>query len=176
MLSIIAAVAENNCIGADGKMPWHISADLKYFKEKTGGKTLIMGAKTYFSLRGPLKGRKHVVLTREPSKYKAADNVIFTSGIEEVFKKYQDMPQETFVIGGGEIYKKALPYCAKLYITEIYSNFPGDTFFPEIDLDVFQKTSETEILTDERSGLGFRFTQYERKGVSGCKLSSCCCV
>ncbi|MDR1689094.1 MAG: dihydrofolate reductase [Clostridiales bacterium] len=163
MLSLIAAVAENNCIGLNGKMPWHISADLKYFKEKTKGKTLIMGANTYYSLGSPLKGREHIVLTREPAKHQERDNVAFTSETDEIFAKYQAEPQEVFVIGGGEIYIKALPYCAKLYITEIYESFPGDTFFPKIDANIFKKTDESEKYTDENTGVSYRFTLYSRK-------------
>lgn len=163
MLSIIAAVAENNCIGNGNEMPWHLPADLKRLKELTYGKTIVMGIKTFLSLKKPLKGRRHIVLTRNASKYEEFEDVEYCSDAEKVFVQGQASEEEIFVFGGGEIYKKAMPYCRRLYITEILESFVGDTFFPEIDLEVFEKISLSEIFTDEKSSLRYRYAVYEER-------------
>lgn len=165
MLSIIAAVASNGCIGQGGRMPWRLSPDLKRLKEMTYGKTLVMGIKTYKSLKEPLEGRQHIVLTRSANVYEDTDNVTFKGDADLVFVQCRDSNDEVFVFGGGEIYKKAMPYCRKLYITEVMERFDGDAFFPEIDLSVFEQTHCSEILYDKKSGLSYRYLEYEKKRI-----------
>lgn len=163
MLSIIAAVAENNCIGRGNEMPWRLPPDLKRLKELTYGKTIVMGIKTFLSLKKPLKGRRHIVLTRNASKYEALENVEFCSNADKIFIDGQASEDEIFIFGGGEIYKKAMPYCQKLYITEILEDFDGDTYFPEIDSETFDRISISDIFTDERSKLSYRYIVYENR-------------
>jgi len=164
MLCIIVAVAENNCIGSDNSLPWHIPQDLARFRELTMGKTVIMGAKTYLSLKRPLKGREMIVLTSDISRYKPVSGVTFHTNAEEIFMVYKNRRDEAFVIGGAEIYKIALPLCDKLYITEILAAFDGDTFFPEINQAEFETESASDVLTDKGSGVRFRYAVKHRRG------------
>ncbi len=132
MLSIIVAMGNNNVIGIDNKLPWHIPDDLKYFKEKTLNKSVIMGRKTLESLGKPLKERKNVVLTRDKSYAFKNSDVEIVHDISEI-NKYIFDDKENFVIGGAEIYKMLMPYCECLYITKIYKDFAGDKYFEKID-------------------------------------------
>lgn len=152
MLSIIVAVSNNNVIGLGNKMPWHIPEDLKYFKEKTLGKTVIMGRKTLDSLGKPLPGRKNVVITRDKNYLCEFDNVEVVHDISEIMS-YADDEDENFIIGGAEIYKQFLPYCKYLYLTKIYKDFEGDKFFEEV------KAEEWELISKKNSekSLDFKY-------------------
>ncbi len=145
-LSLIAAVAENNVIGANGKLPWHIPDDLKQFKKITSGHSLVMGRKTFESLPKVLPGRRHYVITRN-ADYKnsnpmasGSDNVFVVPDpggalmkIREDMAKNPKIPQEVFVIGGGEIYEKMLPQCDKIYLTHVKRKVEGEVFFPKLN-------------------------------------------
>jgi len=132
MLSIIVAVANNNVIGFNNKMPWHIPEDLKYFKEKTMGKTVIMGRKTLESIGKPLKGRKNVIMTKNKDYLSKFDDVKIVHDFSEIIP-YIDDEDENFIIGGAEVYKELLPFSEYLYITRIYKDFQGDKYFEDID-------------------------------------------
>lgn len=132
MVSIIVAKSKNNVIGSNGSIPWSVPKDLKYFKELTEGNTVIMGRKTYESLpenKKPLPNRINIVITRD-SNFKA-NGCIVVGSLEEALLK-ADNKNDTFIIGGGEIYKQALNFVDKIYITEINEEFVGDTYFPEL--------------------------------------------
>ena len=164
MLSIIVAIAaSNNAIGKDNSLLWHISEDLKRFKEITSGHKILMGRKTFESLPGILPNREHIILTRDKNFNVDSDKVTIINNIEDAIKYYKDSNEEIFIIGGGEVYKEFLPFANKLYLTKVYKDFDADTFFPQINLDEWKviHTSETKI--DEKSGLNFDFIDLLRK-------------
>ena len=161
MLSIIVAKAKNNIIGNQNKIIWNIPEDMKYFKEKTTNHVIIMGRKTFDSLGRVLPNRKHIVLTQNEMYKIDNENVKVVHSISEI-QKYIEDENENFVIGGAMIYKLLMPYCTKMYITEIDNEYDGDTYFPEIDKDEWVEIKRTKGNTDEN--IKFDFVVYERKG------------
>ncbi|MBN1053545.1 MULTISPECIES: dihydrofolate reductase [unclassified Clostridium] len=157
MLSIIVAIAKNNVIGNDNKLIWHISEDLKRFKEITSGKTIVMGRKTFESLPGVLPNRKHIILTRDKNFKVNSECVEIIYDFDKLLNKYKNSDDEVFIIGGGEIYKQLLPYSNKLYLTKINKDFDGDTYFPQINYNDFKIDYESDVITDEKSGLEYKF-------------------
>lgn len=157
MLSLIVAVAQNNVIGKDNKLIWHISEDLKRFKEITSGKTIIMGRKTFESLPGVLPNRNHIIVTRDKDYKVNSDNVTIVHDLNSLIDQYKNCDDEVFIIGGAEIYKQSLPYADKLYLTEINNFFDGDTFFPEINYNSFKVEYTSEDFIDEKSGITYKF-------------------
>lgn len=161
MISIIVAIAENNAIGKDNDLLWHISEDLKYFKRITLGSPIIMGRKTWESLPfKPLPKRENIVISNNKD-YKLDNATVFHSLEEAV--QYVKKFENCFIIGGGMIYNTILPFCDKLYITKVHKSFEADTFFPEIDSNQWELESESEIQKDEPSGLEFQFLVYKKK-------------
>ena len=156
MLNLIVAIAQNNCIGKDNKLPWHIPEDLEHFKKLTIGNTVLMGQTTYKSiidyLGKPLPKRKNVVLTRDKN-FTVPDGVRVFYSIDEAFEKLKN--ENVFVCGGASIYAQTIDKVDTLYITHIHKMVDGDTFFPKIDLDIW-KESERE---DHE---GFSFVTYTR--------------
>lgn len=163
MLSIIVAKASNNIIGGDNKLLWHISQDLKRFKEITSGHTIIMGRKTFESLPKILPNRHHIVITRDKNFKVDSPSVEVVNDINTVITKYENSSEEVFIIGGGEIYKFLLPHTKKLYLTRIYKDFDGDTKFPKINFDDWTIDNQSEILTNETDNLKFDFINLIRK-------------
>ena len=163
MLSIIVAKASNNIIGGDNKLLWHISQDLKRFKEITSGHTIIMGRKTFESLPKVLPNRHHIVITRDKNFKVDSPSVEVVNDINTVITKYENSSEEVFIIGGGEIYKFLLPHTKKLYLTRIYKDFDGDTKFPKINFDDWTIDNQSEILTNETDNLKFDFINLIRK-------------
>ena len=161
MFSIIVAHNENNIIGKDNKLLWHIPSDLKRFKELTMGKAMVMGRKTFESLPGVLPGRKHIVLTRSTDFTHSNENVEVINDFDSFVEKYKNSDEEVFVIGGGEIYKMFLPYTNKLYITEVTYNTDGDTSFPVIDKSEWNIDFESEIL--EHKDMKYCYKDYSKK-------------
>ncbi|MFW6298044.1 MAG: dihydrofolate reductase [Bacillota bacterium] len=155
-LSIMVAMDKNRLIGKDNALPWHFKEDLKYFKRVTSGHTVLMGRKTFESIRaslgGPLPGRKNLVLSRSLDTLDGAEVIHDATAY---FKKAAQKDEEIFVIGGAEVFKAALPYANKLYITSIDAAYEGDTYFPDVDLSAYEKTQE------ETKG-PLTFTVYER--------------
>ncbi|WP_061313472.1 dihydrofolate reductase [Clostridium botulinum] len=162
MLSIIVAIAKNNVIGNDNKLIWHISEDLKRFKEITSAKTIVMGRKTFESLPGVLPNRKHIILTRDKNFKVNSECVEIIYDFDELLSKYKNSDTEVFIIGGGEIYKQLLPHTHKLYLTKINKDFDGDTYFPQINYDDFKVDYESDIITDEKSKLEYNFINLSR--------------
>lgn len=162
MLSLIVAMDENRVIGYKNDMPWHLPKDLKHFKEITTNHTIIMGRKTFESIGRPLPNRKNVVLTRQSSF--ASPNVEVISDFKTVLQWNDQIPDEEFIIiGGGELYKLALPYIDRMYITKIYESFQGDTFFPSFDEKEWMITKRKKGRTDEKNPYAYEFFQYERR-------------
>ena len=160
-LTMIVAAGENNEIGKNNDLIWHLRDDLKRFKALTSGHHIIMGRKTFESFPKPLPNRTHIVISRQ-SDYKVPEGVIVVNNIEAAIALAKDDAQP-FIIGGGEIYKLAMPYASKLELTRVHSNFDADTFFPEIDLSVWKETANTFHTKDENHDFEFSFVTYERE-------------
>lgn len=143
-ISLLVAASENNVIGKDNKLTWHISHDLKRFKMLTMGHHIIMGRKTFESIGRPLPGRINVIVTRNKN-YKT-DGCIVVNSVKEAFLKSND-DNEIFVIGGEQIFKETLAVADRIYLTKIHRNFDGDAFMPEINKDEWIET-ETERRTE----------------------------
>ncbi len=155
--SIIAAIGKNYELGKKGGLCFHISADLKYFKEKTLGHKVLMGENTFKSLPKTLPNREYLVLSYNDI---ASDGIAVFHSIDEVLAKYKDCDEEIFVIGGGMVYKSMLPFCNKLYLTEIEAeDKEADTFFPRFDQKLF---SRSILGSGEEDGLKYNFVIYER--------------
>lgn len=137
MLSIIVAVGNDNAIGKDNNLLWHIPDDLKRFKRITDGKIIIMGRKTFESLPRVLPNRFHVVITRDESFEVEHEDVKVIHSVEEI-KPYINSEEEAFIIGGGEIYNLLMPYAQKLYLTRVYKSYEADTFFPNLEMDEWE--------------------------------------
>ena len=189
MLSIIVAVANNNVLGKDNKLIWHLPEDLKRFKKLTTGHNIIMGRKTFESLGRVLPNRKHVVLCKSgklviPETQKAQDknigmgqkvnlvnnkkditenmkNVIVINNIEDL-KPYIESKEENFVIGGASIYEQLMPYATKMYITKIEHSFEGDTYFPEIKENEWNIVSVEKGLKNEKNPYDYEYINYVR--------------
>lgn len=162
MLSIIVAVAENNVIGKDNKLIWHLPADLKRFKEITTGHTIIMGRKTFESLGRVLPNRKHVILCNDMEMNVEDENVEVLEDISMLDKYIQDT-EEHFIIGGATIYKLLMPKANKIYLTLIHEKFDGDVYFPEISDDEWKIIDRTAGITDEKNPYNYEFITYVRK-------------
>ncbi|MCF0168543.1 MAG: dihydrofolate reductase [Bacteroidales bacterium] len=156
MITLIAAVSLNGAIGRGGVMPWHISADMRFFKRKTMGHTVIMGRRTWESIGSkPLPGRNNVIISRTMPEA--------CSSLEEALGK-KSADGEIFIIGGGEIYRQAISLADRLCITRILKDVEdADTFFPEIDPSQWSSFMESAVYTDAKSGLEYQFVTYLRK-------------
>lgn len=157
MLSIVAAVARNSVIGLNNALPWRLPGDLRYFKELTYGKTLIMGRKTFESLPGLLPNRRHIVITRDAGYAAAHPGIETASGLDEGIANAPS-GEEAFIIGGDSIYRAALPLCERLYITEVLADFDGDAFFPDFDRSRYELASRSEEFCE--NGVSYRFLCY----------------
>ncbi len=164
MLSFVVAVAKNNVIGIDNKMPWYLPNDLKKFKEVTTSKTrtMIMGRKTFESLPQILPDRHHIVLTRDKN-YKSDDKRVTILNSQEQLDSYIKDEKEYFVIGGAEIFSLLLPYASRMYLTEIDEDIEGDTFFPEYDEKEWKVIEVKEGILDEENKHVHVFKTLERK-------------
>ena len=158
MISLIWAMDKNNLIGKDNDLPWHYSDDLKYFKEKTNGKTVIMGEKTFYSIYNrlgkPLPNRKNIVATLDESFKRDDVEVIYD--LIKFLKENEDTEEEFFVIGGKQIYSLSLPYAKRLYITHINEEHQGNVYFPQIEYNNYNVIAKKTIDVLD-------FVIYERK-------------
>ena len=155
-MELIVAITENNVIGLDGDMPWHLPADLKHFKTLTSGHAVLMGRKTFDSIGKPLPDRLNLVITRSLSF--APDGVTVVHSIDEAISHAREM--RLFVIGGSEIYKLAMEQVKVMHITRIHDSIDGDTFFPEYSTsDWTLKTSEKRP-PDEKNAIELTFEQW----------------
>ena len=162
MISIIVAIAENYAIGKKGDLLCHLPADLKHFKEITSGKTVLMGERTFFSLpKHPLPNRRNIVLTDVPGKTFEGAEAAYS--IDELLK-HVSPEEETFVIGGGMVYRQMMPLADKLYITHIHHSWPdADTFFPEIKADEWKQVSAEKHEADEKNPFDYTFAEYLKR-------------
>lgn len=159
-LTIIVATGENDAIGKDNQLIWHLSDDLKRFKELTNNHHIIMGRKTYESFSKPLPNRKHVVITRQEN-YNVPDGVIVVNSLANAINAAKNDSQP-FIIGGGEIYNQAMLFANKIELTRVHHSFDADTFFPKIDTSVWKETNNTFHDKDEDHEYAFSFITYEK--------------
>lgn len=160
MLTLIAAAGENNELGKNNDLVWHLPDDFKRFKKITSGHHIIMGRKTFDSFPQPLPNRTHVVITRQENFKKPG--IIVVHSLERAIELTKDDPQP-FVIGGGEIYKMAIDVADKIELTRVHGEFEADTFFPEIDESQWKLISEEYHEKDEKHKYAFTYLTYERK-------------
>ena len=162
--SIIVAIADNNAIGRNNELLWHISEDLKFFKRTTLGCPVIMGRKTFESIGRPLPKRLNVVISR--SGYEAPEGVIVVSSLEEAFAaaSAESSSDKIFVIGGGQIYAQAVPLADSMVVTHVHTVIEdADTFFPAIDPDIWTAADRSELQTDPETGYTFEFVKYVKR-------------
>jgi dihydrofolate reductase len=160
MISLIVAVSRNNVIGKDNSLPWTLPADLKHFRETTTGHAVIMGRKTFESIGRPLPKRRNIVITRQADY--APGGVEVMSSLEAALAATAK-DEEAFVIGGGEIFRQALPQANRVYLTRIETDIEGDAFFPELDPGEWQEVSSRPGTVDEKNALPHTFLVFERK-------------
>ena len=160
--NIIVAIADNNAIGRDNELLWHISEDLKFFKRQTLGSPVIMGRKTFESIGRALPGRVNIVISRG---FSTGEEVAVAGSLEEAFKIAESTNLEKcFVIGGGQIYAQALEMADRLVVTHVHTVMEdADTFFPSIDPSVWTVVRSSESFTDEETGYTFEFVEYEKR-------------
>ena len=160
MITLIAAVAQNNGLGKDNQLLWHLPDDFKRFKIITSGHYIIMGRKTFESFPKPLPNRTHVIITRQ--KNYNSEGCIVVNSLDEAI---QSCPKNEaiFIIGGGEIYKQSIAIADKIDITRVHNSFEADTFFPEIEIEKWQLIFEEFHSKDERHDFDFTFQTYVRK-------------
>lgn len=140
-VSAIVAMGTNRAIGLEGALPWRLPEDLRRFKRLTMGHTLLVGRRTYESIGRPLPGRRMVVLTRQPGW--SAEGVQVARSLEEALELAAG-GEEVFIAGGAEVYREALPRVQRLYLTVLERDYPGDTFFPEVDLSTWRLVEREE--------------------------------
>ena len=162
MLSIIVAIANENVIGKDNQLIWHLPEDLKRFKEITSGHKIIMGRKTFESIGRVLPNRKHVILCNDMEMDIDNENVEILDDISKL-DKYINSDEECFVIGGATIYKLLMPYSNKMYITKINQDFEGDVWFPEIKEDMWKETAREKGLKNDENPFDYEYITYIKK-------------
>lgn len=162
MLTIIVAIANENVIGKDNKLIWHLPEDLKRFKQITSGKNIIMGRKTFESLGRILPNRKHIILCNDMDMNIENENVEILDDISKL-DKYINSEEENFIIGGATIYKLLMPYANKMYITKINESFEGDVYFPEIKDSEWEEISREKGLRNEENPFDYDYITYTRK-------------
>jgi len=159
-LSIVVAMDENRLIGKDNKLPWHLPADLAYFKKITTGKSILMGRKTYDSIGRPLPNRRNIVVSRNEGVLISGCEVV--SSIAKALEITKD-EQEVMIIGGASLCEQVLPKVSRLYITKIEGKFDGDVYFPAYDEAEWGLTSLETHQPNEKNKYVYHFITMERK-------------
>lgn len=158
-ISIVVAASDNQVIGIENKLPWHLPADLKFFKNLTTGHTILMGRKTFESIGKALPNRRNLVITRD--RHFTAEGCELFHSMEEAIAACVE--GETFIIGGDSIYKQALSLCNKIYLTRVHTHIEnGQAFFPELDATVWSLISSDFVSKDDRNLFDMHFEVYER--------------
>jgi dihydrofolate reductase len=160
MIVLIAAAAQNNALGKDNQLVWHLPEDFKRFKQITTGHYIIMGRKTFESFPKPLPNRTHVIITRQKN-YVFPDCIVVNS----LEKALETVPKNetAFIIGGGELYKQSIEIANRIELTRVHTTVDADTFFPEISLNKWELVSDIFYPKDEKHLFDFSFQTFERK-------------
>lgn len=162
MISLVVAASENNAIGKNNQLLWHLPNDLKFFKNTTWGMVVIMGRKTFESVNKPLPGRINIVITRQ-ADWKADGTIVATDLTDAIAKAKETNCKEIFIIGGGEIYRQSMEIANKIYLTRVHTMLDGDTFFPEIDNSVWQLDRDEKFSPDEKHAFAYSFQTWKKK-------------
>lgn len=161
LISAIAAAGENNVIGRDNHLPWHLPADMRYFKSTTMGHAVILGRKTYDSFGKALSGRTNIVLTTQ--KDLTLPDAVVVHSFQEALQQAKEVESsETFVLGGAQIYRETLPMLDRIYLTRVFESFDGDAFFPVLDPQQWKLTHEERHAPDEKNRYPYAFQRWER--------------
>ena len=161
IISLIVAAAKNNGIGKNGKMPWHLSNDMKHFKNITWGLPIVMGRKTFESLGKALPGIKNIVVTRQADW--TAEGATVVSSIEKALQEATATDaREIMIIGGGEIYKALFDKAHRIYLTRVDAEPEADTFFPDIQQNEWELKSRQDYQADEKNEFNYAFQTWER--------------
>lgn len=158
-LSIVVAISANNAIGKNNQLLWHLPADLKHFKAITSGHPIIMGRKTYDSIGRPLPNRRNIVITRQTDL--TIPNVELVNSLQEAILLC-DKEKEVFIIGGAEIYKQALSFTNKIYLTIVHQDYEADVFFPELKENEWKEIAKEYHQADEKNNVAYTFSTLER--------------
>ncbi len=161
-ISLVVAAAENNVIGVAGGLPWKLPNDLKFFRDLTLGKPVIMGRKTFESIGRALPDRKNIVISRDEKTRCEGCTVVhsFEDAMEEAGR---GDAHEAFVIGGGQLFEQVLPLADRIYLTRVHAVIEGDTLFPSLDADTWEQVSREEHAADARHMHDYTFFLYERR-------------
>lgn len=160
-LSIIVAVSENNVIGIDNQLPWHLPADLKYFKNLTTGHTILMGRKTFESIGRPLPNRENIVITRDEQFQH--EGIVVKHSIEEAIQYCRQKSDEVFIIGGDTIYQQTISWVNRIYFTRVHVLIEnGTAFFPELNMEEWKMVQSDYYLKDEKNQYDYTFEVYDR--------------
>ncbi|WP_442267488.1 dihydrofolate reductase [Tenacibaculum sp. ZS6-P6] len=161
MITIIAAIGQNNELGKDNDLIWHLPADLKRFKKVTSGHHILMGRNTFESIGKPLPNRTSVIITRNNDYFK--DGCLIADSIEKAIELTEG--KDAFIIGGAQIYEQTLQQklADRLDITIVHETFEADVYFPEIDLSIWKEVSREDFKADEKNKYDYSFVSYERK-------------
>ncbi len=160
-ISLVVAASENNAIGKNNQLIWHLPNDLKFFKNTTWGFPVIMGRKSFESVNKPLPGRTNIVITTNPDW--KAETVIVVNNLKDAIQKAAETnSKQIFIIGGGEIYKQSMDIADSIYITRVHADLEGDTFFPLIDESKWKLTSNQDFEADEKHAYSYSFQIWEK--------------
>ena len=160
MITIIAAIANNNALGKNNNLIWHLPTDLKRFKKTTTGHHIIMGRNTFESIGKPLPNRTTVIITRNPD-YKV-EGCLVVNSLEKALEVAKN-DESPFIIGGAQIYEQAISIADKLDITEVHHSFDADVFFPEINKNTWKESSRELFTADEKNKFNYSFVSYTKR-------------
>jgi dihydrofolate reductase len=161
-ISLVVAASQNNAIGKDGKLLWHLPNDLKFFKNTTWGMVVVMGRKTFEEVNKPLPGRVNIVITSNTAWQ--AEGTITATGLPDALEKAAlTNCKEIFIIGGGEIYRQSMEIAGTIYITRVHATLEGDTFFPVIDEAKWQLISNEDFAADDKHAYAYSFQVWRPK-------------
>jgi len=164
--ALIVAMSRNRVIGRNNKLPWYLPGDLRYFKQATMGKPVIMGRKTWDSIGRPLPGRMNLVISRN-SQWQAPAGVVAAGSLQDALIKAQAQAEleggeEVMIIGGGQIYAEALPLVDRMYITQVHAEVEGDAYFPEVNWDEWEEIGREDFSASDHNPYDYSFVVYQR--------------
>lgn len=163
VINLVVAATENNVIGKDNKLLWHLPKDLTFFKNTTWAMPVIMGRKTYESMGKPLPGRTNIIITSN-ADYSPGNGVITVTSIDNAVEESgKTDAKECYIIGGGEIFKQVMPRADRIYMTRVHTTLDGDTFFPKISENEWLLASDTRFEADAKHAFPYSFQIWQRK-------------
>lgn len=162
IINLVVAATENNVIGKDNQLLWHLPNDMAFFKNVTWGMPVVMGRKTFDSLGKPLKGRTNIVMTSNGSF--ASEGVVRAANVKEALEQSASTDaKQCYVIGGGEIFKAVMPQAARIYMTRVHTTLEGDTYFPEIKEEEWELITSLSFDKDDKHAYSYTFETWQRK-------------